>query len=213
MNEAKTIGSGKVGFGQNAIPGMRTAPVEHVIRAKTRAEQAKNPEAWKAYNDLSRNLRIVNRATRGPMAGKSFCARFDGQIWPEAADNEDETTWLQPGEFMDVPKDVAIHICGNIWDPNLPNKMDIIQRYGDWKYRATPDGSVGRMAAMVREGPPPIPDLAVIELDGRSKEKGAWKCIYDLYMKGEPLVKDLTVSEADLASAPLEHFERVKTPA
>lgn len=209
MSEEKTIGSGKVGFGANAIPGMKTAPVEHVIRAKTRAEMAKNPGVWKTYTELSRNLRIVNRASRGPMAGRAFAARFDGQMWPEGADNDDESTWLQPGEYMDVPKDVALHFCGNIWDSSLPNKLDVIQRYGDWRYKEG-QGGTGGMAKMVREGPPELPDLAVIELDGRSKEKGNWKCIYDIYMKGEALVKDLSVDDGALAAAPQETFERVK---
>lgn len=204
------IGSGPVGFGAS-IPGMRTAPVEHKIRAATRAQMAKTPEVWKSYNELSRNLRIVNRAQKGPMKGHPFAIRVDGVIWPEGADPEgypDPDTWLQPGEYMDVPKDVALHICGNVWDKNLPNKMDIVQKYGDWQYEEQNQG-VGRMAPMVRVGPPDLPDLVVCELDGRSNPKGDWKPIFELYMRGEKLVKDLSVTSEKLAKAPVEPFEVV----
>jgi hypothetical protein len=178
------------GFGAQ-IPGMRTAPVEHVVRSKTRAEMAKNPEVWKQYNDLSRTIRIVNRAAKGPLEGKPFCAAVNGEMWPEGAAG-DLDSWLQPGEYMDVPKDVALHICGNVWDPALPNRADVISRYGDWQYEEQPLGVAGKVAPMRKVGPPAVPDLVATEVDGRGKEKGDWKAIYDLYLR-EPVVKDVAV--------------------
>ena len=194
----------------NSIPGMKTAPVEHVIRAKTRENMAKTPEAFKLYNDLARSMRIVNRATKGPEAGKPFCCRVNGEMWPEGADNDYPETWLQPGEYMDVPKDVGLHICGNVWDPKMPDKQDIILRYGDFQYQETPWGTAsGRMPKMVRAGLPPLPDLAVSEIDGRHREKGGWKCIVDLYLKGER-IGDVSMDSLQLAAEPEEHFELVK---
>ena len=69
---------------------MRTAPVEHVVRSKTRAEMAKTPEVWKAYNDLARTIRIVNRAAKGPCAGKPFSAAVNGEAWPDGANGDDD---------------------------------------------------------------------------------------------------------------------------
>ena len=194
----------------SSIPGMKTAPVEHVIRAKTRENMAKTPEAFKAYNELARSMRIVNRASKGPLAGKAFMAKCNGEAWPDGADNDDEGSWLQPGEYMDVPKDVALYLCGNLWDPKLPDRMDIIHRYGDFQYQGTEWGQgTGRMPPMVRVGFPPLPDLAVSEIDGRHRERGGWKCMVDLYLKGEK-VGDVSITEAELAAEPQEHFELVK---
>jgi|GEM_PF-3728353 len=195
----------------SSIPGMKTAPVEHVIRAKTRENMAKTPEAFKLYNELSRSIRIVNRAAKGPMAGKPFMARCNGEAWPEGSDNDDESTWLQPGEYMDVPKDVALHMVGNVWDPKLPDKQDIILRYGDYQYQETPWGTAsGRMPKMIRTGPPPLPDLAVTEVNGRHKTDDlGWKCIVDLYLKGERM-GDVSVDSTKLAAEPVEPFELVK---
>lgn len=194
----------------STIPGMKTAPVEHVIRAKTRENMAKTPEAFKLYNELSRSIRIVNRASKGPMAGKPFMAKSNGESWPEGADNDFPETWLQPGEYMDVPKDVALHLVGNVWDPRLPDKQDIILRYGDWDYKGNKWGEgSGRMPAMVRSGLPSLPDLAVTEINGRHKADDiGWKCIFDLYLKGERL-GDVTITSAELQAEPVEHFERV----
>ena len=198
----------------SSIPGMKTAPVEHVIRARTRTEMAKTPEAFKAYNELARSMRIVNRAAKGPMAGKPFMAKANGEAWPEGADNDDSDTWLQPGEYMDVPKDVGLHLCGNVWDPKLPDKADIIMRYGGWEYKGFDFGTApGRMPAMVRVGPPPLPDLAVSEINGRHKEVGGWRCIVDLYLKGERLHVDESMTSEKLAAEPIEAFERVTEPA
>lgn len=206
MAEKSTGERQPTGFGV-AIPGMRTAPVEHIVRSKTRAEMAKNPEVWKAYNELSRTIRIVNRAAKGPSKDRPFVAAVNGEVWPDGALGDHPDTWLQPGEYMDVPKDVALHICGNLWDPALPNKADIIGRYGDFEYKEQPNGVAGRMAPMTRSGPPPIPDLGACELDGRSKEKGAYKMMYDLYLKGESMHGELIVTGTD------EAFERVAVPA
>lgn len=194
----------------SSIPGMKTAPVEHVIRAKTRENMAKTPEAFKAYNELSRSMRIVNRASKGPMAGKPFMVKVNGEAWPEGSDNEEPETWLQPGEYMDVPKDVGLHICGNVWDPKLPDKADIILRYGDYQYEGYQFGTAGgRMPNMVRTGLPPLPDLAVSEINGRHKEIGGWKCIVDLYLRGERF-GDVSITSDSLAAEPQEHFELVK---
>ncbi len=209
-SERPNIGSGPVGFGAS-IPGMKTAPVEHVIKQKTRAEMAKNPEVWQNYNALSRLMRIINRGTVGPMAGRAFAAKFDGQIWPEGADAQDESTWLQPGEYMDVPKEVAWHFCGEfLWNHQAQeSKRDIINRYGDWEYEGYEHGSaVGRNAKMVRIGMPPLPDLIVCELGGRGQIKAEWKVLVDIYLKGERLKGvQITQVEAD------EPYERVKQPA
>lgn len=196
------------GFGAN-IPGMKTAPVEHIVRSKTREAMAKTPEVWKQYNDLSRTIRIVNRAAKGPLAGKAVIFVFGGEIWPDGAAGDFQDSWLQPGEYMDVPKDVALHICGNLWDPALPSKQDIIGRYGDFQYEEHPNGVAGRMAPMVRTGPPSLPDLAVCEVDGRGREKSGWKMMYELYLKNEPTNKDMTVTSDELAAAPEETFEKV----
>lgn len=206
-SERPVVGSGPVGFGANAIPGMKTAPVEHVVRQKTRVEMAKNPEVWKSYNDLSRTIRIINRAAKGPMAGKAFAGKFDGQLWPEGAFEDDEESWLQPGEYMDVPKEVAWHLCGEfLWNPAArDSRMDIVNRYGDWEYEGYPDGISGGRPKMVRVGLPPLPDLVVGELAGRGDRiKGEWKVLLDIYLKGEKL------GEVVLQAQPEEPFAVVK---
>lgn len=143
---------------------------------------AKTPDVWKQYNDLSRSIRLVNRAQKGPMKDKPFCGVHDGILWPDGADPEDDTTWLQPGEYMDVPKEVAFHMCGNIWDPTLPNKADILKRYGDYEYSEPQGGKTNPQGApMIAVGPAALPDLLVAEASARGKQQSEWKAIFDLY--------------------------------
>lgn len=162
--------------------GMRTAPVAHVVRAKTRALQAETPEVWKDYNSLARIIRIVNRGMKGPLKGKGFCGKCNSEMWPEGADPQDEETWLQPGEYMDVPKDVALYFVGNLWDPKLPDRIDIIQRYGGPQYeRPTNDKVDMRNAPMNAVGPAPLPDLLVCEVGRSDMPASDYRAVFDLY--------------------------------
>lgn len=168
------------GFGSNSF-GMKVAPVEHIVKQKTRASMAENPEVWKEYNALSRHIRIVNRGAKGPCKGKAFLGVHDGQLWPDAADPEDPETWLQPGEYMDVPKDVALHLVGNVWDPKLPSRQDIIRRYGDVAYEIAPGGKTDpRNTPMTAIDAAPVPDLIVCEISG-DKPLSEYKAIFELY--------------------------------
>jgi hypothetical protein len=185
------------GFVTSGIPGMSVKPVAHEVRRKTRDLQAKTPEVWKAFNALARTMRIVNRADRGPLAGKPFCASFNGELYPDEVDGLDESTWLQPGEYMDVPKEVAFHIVGNVWDPNLPDRMNVINRYGGPQY-AKPSGGKANpgAAAMQVIGLPRLPDLVVAEVNARGRESSGWIEVFDLYTKG------LATILADAETAP-----------
>lgn len=171
------------GFSSEPPPGMSGQPVAHAfVRTKTAEQLSKDPDLLKEYNQLARIIRIINRGKKGPMAGKPFAARFNSEVWPEGADDHDPASWLQPGEYMDVPKDVALHIVGNVWDPTLPSKMDIIKRYGDVEYEAPPSGkSDPRNASMTAVGPPPLPDLVVCEMGRGDQPASAYIAVFDLY--------------------------------
>jgi hypothetical protein len=169
----------------STIPGMSVRPVAHEVRRKTKAEQAKTPDVWREYNALARTIRIVNRAAKGPLAGKPYIGVYNGELYPDETDGLDQTTWLQPGEYMDVPKEVAFHLVGNVWDASLPDRMNIVNRHGGPRY-ARPTGGKANpgAAAMQIVGLPALPDLIVAEVNGRGKESGAWIEVFDLYTKG-----------------------------
>jgi hypothetical protein len=172
------------GFTSN-IPGMQVKPVAHEVRKKTRELEAKTPDLHTEYNALSRTIRIVNRGEKGPMAGKPYLGVFDGEQYPDEVDSLDQTTWLQPGEYMDVPKEVAFHLVGNVWDPTLPDRMNIINRHGGPQYMKPIGGKTNPGAAtMQMVGLPKIPDLVVAEVNARGRESGKWIEVFDLYTRG-----------------------------
>jgi hypothetical protein len=174
------------GFGNEfTIPGMKTQPVAHEVLTKTRKNLKESGHPVKGFQELARYIRVINRAEHGPLAGKPVMFVYSGETWPEEADGDDATTWLQPGTYMDVPKEVALHICGNVWDPALPDKQNITLRYGGPEYKAPPNDVVsGRVPQMIVQGPPPIPDIIVCEVNSRGKMDVNFKYVYDLYAKG-----------------------------
>lgn len=175
---------GKPGF-ESSVPGLQTAPVAHAVRKSTRDLETKTPERLVEFNKLSRTIRIVNRAEVGPLKGKPFMGVHSGEQYPDEIDSLDDSTWLQPGEYMDVPKEVALHLCGNLWDPSLPGKVDVTNRYGGLQYVPPAGGSVaGRTAPMIARGMPLLPDLMACEINTRGKVSGEWKSMYELYTKG-----------------------------
>jgi hypothetical protein len=174
------------GFGNEfVVPGMKTQPVAHEVLTKTRKNLKESGHPVKGFKELARYIRIINRAEKGPLAGQPVMFCYSGEPWPEEADGDDEVTWLQPGTYMDVPKEVALHIVGNVWDESLPDKQIIGHRYGGPEYKAPPNDVVsGRVPQMIIQGPPPIPDLIVTEVNSRGKMDANFKYVYELYTKG-----------------------------
>ena len=173
------------GFVDN-IPGMKARLVAHAeVSKRTRDAQRKSPDTWKEYNALARTIRVINRAELGPCTGKAYLGCYNGDLWPDESDGNDEGTWLQPGTYMDVPKDVALHLVGNVWDPTLPDKNSVISRYGGPKFKPPPGGAVsGRGAPMEIIGPPDLPDLIVVEINSRGRMAPDFKYVYELYVTG-----------------------------
>lgn len=146
----------------------------------------------------SRNWKIINRAEKGSMAGRAWCGVYDGRVYPDGADTsqrdaEDEaetSTWLQPGEEMVIDREAAMHFCGRLFDPLMPDKLDIIRMYGDYQYRGYAPGSAPKVVTMVKTGPPLfLPDLLVVEVDQRGKELGARVSLFERYTKNEVFAK------------------------
>jgi hypothetical protein len=170
----------------SSVPGMSVKPVaHHVIHSKTRELQAKTPEVWRNYDALARTIRIVNRAMKGPLKDQPFLGSFNGELYPDEVDSLDPATWLQPGEYMDVPKEVAFHLVGNVWDPTLPDRMHVINRHGGPQYQKPLGGKANPgAAAMTVIGLPLLPDLVVGEVNARGKNAGVWIEVFDLYTRG-----------------------------
>ena len=156
-----------VGAFTDDAAGLQNAPVSSAVRMATRKT---SPE--RVYDGMPRMWKITNRGEKGALAGKPWACAYEEGSYPEGA-TSDERTWLQVGEAMVVSRDVMLHICGNVYDPRLPDKQDIIQRYGDWEYDVQPtaDGTVaGRVPIMSVIGPPTaMPDLLIEPMDLRAK--------------------------------------------
>ena len=173
----------ETGFDSKAVPGM--APAGATAIAKTLGQtQAAKGGAERQFERLSSLCKITNRAEKGYV--KHFRTSFDGVIYPDGADEDDNATWLNKGETMTVSLEVALHICGNFLDPKLPDKQDIIARYGGWEYEGIrSEGLSGGPAPVNIIGPPVgLPDLVVIQVDQRGRELGSPFALYDEYTKG-----------------------------
>jgi len=166
-------------------------PMGDVGTARRAVKADKAEDLVPDFRALTRTVRIINRGEKGTLdredgtpgtLHRGFMACVNGELYPDGADPEDEDTWLQPGEYMDVPKDVAISIAGNCFDPVLPDRNDIIRRYGDFQYQEGP--AILRNAPTVKVGPPALPDLVLQQVDGRGRLVGEPRAIWDLYLKG-----------------------------
>lgn len=181
-------GSGKRkpvgGFNDGSDPGsggasIATAPVRQVVAtetAKTKLERI--------YTGLPPYYRITNRASKGHREGKPFLTSVAGERLPADADPEDPSTWLQPGDSMVVNLDAMLGMCGSIFDPLLPDKEEIIRKYGDWEYEGVPEaGMTGRKPAMRIIGPPlELPDLVIEGLNQRMMPVGEAVSLFDKYV-------------------------------
>lgn len=181
-----------------SIPGMAAQPTAFTRASRTQRQIDSGKDGirdlHKEYNELSRMMRVVNRGVKGPMKGKGFLGCADGQLWPDQVDADDERTWLQPGEYMDVPKDVAFLMFGNLWDPTRPDRADIIRKYGNHPFERPGDDKVSGMAPMIPTGCPPIHDLVVYEIDSRGQKVGDFRFVYDIYCRdyGKFYERDIT---------------------
>src|SRR5579875_3666990 len=158
--------------------GIDAAPVGMVVAQ----ESSKLPQENRIVG-FTRTMKVTNRAEKGPCKGRPFLGSYGGVLYPEGADAEDEATWLQPGESMTIERDAAFHFFGRIFDPLMPDKQDVIRMYGDYQWEGVPDsGLVGRIPKMRKIGPPPLPDLMIVQVDQRGREIGETASLYDRYM-------------------------------
>lgn len=187
--------------------GVATGPAVTAVRA-----QSKTGNAERVYTGLPRMWKVTNLAKQGALKNKGWFASFNGAHYPDGVDPEDEATYLQPGESMIVDREVMISIAGDILNPNLPDKNDIIAKYGGWEYDVQPtqDGKVaGRIPVMTIIGPPlQMPDLLIEPIDLRGKASAYKRNLIDTYCKNQPYSKPQmqTVEDSDGA----KHAERRK---
>lgn len=186
-------------FQEENAPGVGSQPVDRAVASETRKT---SPE--RVYTGITRAVKITNRAEKGMRAGKPFIGIWGGQVWPEEATMEDKETWLQPGESMMVPREAAVHICGDCFSPNnmAIDGPDIIRRYGDYQYKQqNEDGTIsGKNVQLIPIGPPKhFPDLLVQQVDSRGREVGEPISIYDRYIDENAFrtAKKRTVDEDD----------------
>jgi hypothetical protein len=163
-------GIADAGF-DSASPSGTFAPRAHnVVKQKTREHIASSGDPHRTYAELAQTIRVGLRAEKGPLKGKPFLGVVDGEQFPDEVDSRDRATWLQPGSYMDIPKQAAYHLFGNVWDPDLPDRRDVINRYGGPQYAPPPGGTVaGRGAPMVIKDFPKIPDVLLVEVDRRGR--------------------------------------------
>src|SRR5271166_1923569 len=88
--------------------------------------------------------RITNRATLGPLSGLAFMDCVNGELFPEGAKADDESTWLQPGDSVIVDMGIAMNLCGDVWDPRHPDGRDLILYYGGYQYEQHDAAKTGR---------------------------------------------------------------------
>lgn len=182
---ATTGKGGKADAGFASASGAFAPRAHQTVKKAMRENEREGKVEHKTIATLSATIRVALRGEKGPMAGKPFLGVVNGEQFPDEVDSHDRETWLQPGTYMDVPLEAAYHMFGNVWDPTLPDKRDIINRYGGPQYAPPPGDKVaGRGAPMVIAGLPKIPDILLAEVDRRGNVKGEWKSVFELYTKG-----------------------------
>lgn len=120
-----------------------------------------------------RSVRITNRAQNGNI--KQWFATWSSNFYPSTVEPMDKSTWLQPGESIDVPFYVALQACGNFLaeDKEFNDERDrYVSKVGGWHFEASKPGP--RQNADLLNGNiigPPImaPDLVIEILDERGK--------------------------------------------
>lgn len=206
-NAAAQIGAGESIPGLNpkhasagfteTIPGMSAAPRARDLAQRKQREYDASGTGFagvhKEFHELSRVMRVVNRGMKGPMKGQPFLGCADSMLYPDDATGDDRATWLACGEYMDVSKETAFLLFGNLWDPNRPDRYDIIRKYGNHPFERPKDDKIAGQAPMTPADCPPIHDLVVYEINNRGQKIGDYKFVYDIYCRDYRFhEKDLT---------------------
>lgn len=169
---------------------MKPAPINFVNSDTPRIqiEQSKPPGTI----PMRKNVRVTNRAEKGSLKGQPILLGFAGKIYPEEADVDDTTTWLQPGESVVLDKDIIIANFGNICFHKEKNAFDkasrdsVANRFGGYLHEPVPSAGLNtRQASMRIIGPPVnLPDVVLEQLDSRGKAISEPVAVFDIITSG-----------------------------
>lgn len=142
------------------------------LETKTLPRISMEPSKALIPPSMKDNVKVINRAELGAMKGRPICLFANSQSFPMEADMDDETTWLQPGESMEVPRGVIVINFGYIFTGLVQEeKTKIIRGFGDYQYLEANRDSGSR--SLFITGPPlGLPDLVMVQLDSKKKETG-----------------------------------------
>ena len=141
---------------------------------------------------MTKNIRVINRAEKGHLKGKPVFLSYAGQFFPEDIDINDESTWIKPGEDFIADKEVIIGNFGYIFEgKSYTNeaKEFLAHRFGGWEYQEDANPSA-RLASQTVVGPPvALPDLLFVQQDSRGKDTGETVSLFDLVIGKKVFMK------------------------
>ena len=161
-----------------------TLPVQSVGSAAIgKVLSQRNPDTEFPLAGLPKTFEVFNRAQLGNV--KVWAAGFDSVMYPEGA-TEDRTTWLQPGESLNVSLEVVLHFFGNIFHPTFQGACDVIEACGG--FQCEPRGELysspkGIAPPRIIGGPLFLPDFILTGKDGRNKIAFGPFALYEVYDK------------------------------
>jgi len=164
--------------------------------------------------NLPKQFEVFNRASLGNI--KVWTRGFDSVSYPEGATDE-KSTWLQPGETMNLPLDAVLHFFGNIFNPTFEGAVAVIEACGGFLLEPR-----GEMHADARNIPPPriiggplfLPDFILTGKDGRNRAAFGPFALFEEYdkltrrLRKNPILqnKALKESEAELLQERLAEY-------
>lgn len=204
---------------QTGVPGAQYVPPTDSIQsigasaiAKSVAQRNNTVEFSLAH--LPKNFEVFNRAKLGNI--QVWARGFDSVTYPEGA-TDDKSTWLAPGETMNLPLDAVLHFFGNIFSPSFDMAVSVIEACGGFLLEPR-----GEMHADARNIPPPrivggplyLPDFILTGKDGRNRIAFGPFALYEEYdkltrrLRKNPILqnKALIASEAELLQERLEEY-------
>jgi len=120
---------------------------------------------------MPRTVLVHNRAEKGYV--KVWYGVRDGQMYPDGAVSDDKSTWLQPGEDLYLPTEIALGLFGmfGIDGPEAnKERLRVIIMHGNWQFEGIPfEGSKKNVSMNIIGPPPKLPDLMLSFVDQRNK--------------------------------------------
>ena len=151
---------------------------------------------------MPKTVRVENRAEKGYV--KQWFGVVNGELYPEGARDDDPATWIQPGDTIYLPTEIALTLFGffgSDGQKSMEERERVIKMFGDWQYEGIPFEGSRRQVSMHKVGPPPnLPDFILSFVDQRMKPLGEPVSLFDWCVGTKPrwhVTKDKAIKERD----------------